>query len=234
MLPTEHYGLHWDGAVAWLLQGRGASNFAGLRAKSPFQVNGGMCNHLIPTAAPVPDRIHWDRFLEIFPDPLVQAMLPLPNPVGNNTFFVDDPYNDLAFHLSTLSRLSSPIRPIVKPLWAMKVKDFEKELLTTNVQPLVLIQAGTKQQEIVDTIGQMANFAPRTVVITGDPNLVVQSPMKRITSQIRNHDLQEIMTLPLENIGAAVLRRKARNEQLDAPMESRQARRDRQIQERLK
>lgn len=232
MPQVEHYGLFWDGPVAWLLQGRGGSNFVGLREKTPFRVAGGMCNHLIPPAAPIPDRIHWEKFLEIVNDPLVRAMLPIPRPEGSRAFFVEDPYNDLAFHLASLSRLSSPIKGVVRPLWTVKVKDLEKELSSTNVQPLVLTQAEPKGQPVVDAIGDFSMMLPRTTILTGRGDMVVQKPMQRITTQIRNFDIEDLLTLPMENIGAAVLRRHARNEPIDAPMESRQARRERQIQER--
>lgn len=55
-IHTDHYGIHWDGSVAWLVQGRKGSNFVGLKGQCPFQVQGGMCNHMVPTAAPIPDR----------------------------------------------------------------------------------------------------------------------------------------------------------------------------------
>lgn len=232
MIQVDHYGLHWDGAVAWLIQGRGTSNFAGLKARSPFQLSAGMCNHLIPAAAPIPDRIHWEKFLGIIKDPLVDITLPIPRERGRNTFFVEDAFNDLSFYLSTLSRMSSPIKPIVRPMWGTKVKDLEKEMMTTNVQPLILAQAETKHQELVDTIVDMSMYSPRTTIVVGSPDIVVQAPMQRVKTCIRKHDLQEIIALPLENIGAAVLRRFARKEQIDAPMESRQDRRERQIKER--
>lgn len=232
MQHTDHYGLFWDGPVAWLLQGRGGNNFVGLKAQCPFRSPGGMCNHLIPAAAPIPDRIHWEKFLQIINDPLVKALLPIPHLVGQNTFYVEDPYNDLSYYLSNLSRLSSPIQPIVRPAWSLKVRDLERELSSSNIQPLIVVKTQPSDQGIVDTIGEMSMFTPRTVLLTGSADVVVQAPMRRISTDIRSQDLEEVMTLPMENLGAAVIRRAARREQLDAPMLSRQDRRERQIRER--
>jgi len=233
MQHTDHYGLFWEGPVAWLLQGRGGNNFAGLKAQCPYRAPKGMCNHLIPVAAPIPDRIHWEKFLGIINDPLVQALLPIPQPAGKNSFYVDDPYGDLAYYLSNLSRLSSPIQPIVRPAWSLKARDLERELSTTNVQPLIVVKTEPGDQAIVDTIGELSTFTPRTVVLTGSDAVVVQPPMQRIRTEIRNHGLEDIMTLPLENLGAAVIRRVARREQVDAPMLSRQDRREKQIRDRM-
>lgn len=233
-MTAEHYGLHWDESVAWLVQGRKGNNFVGLKQQCPFTVSGGMCNHLIPAAAPVPDRLHWEQWLRIFSDPLVQAMLPVPHSAGQNVFFVEDPYNDLSLYLATLSRLSSPITSVIKPCWTVKLKQLEKELTSTNVQPLVLAQASQKCQEAVDTIGQFSVLAPRTVVITGAPEVVISPPIQRIKTSIRDFDLSDLMMLPMENIGAFMLRRFARLEELDAPWETREDRRNRHIRERSK
>lgn len=234
MQTKDHYGLHQDGTVTWLVQGRKGSNFVGLKAQNPFHVEAGACNHLVPAAAPVPDPTHWDMWMKIFPDPLVQAMLPVPREPGNNLFFVEDPHDDLGNYIATLSRLSSPINRTYKPCWTVKVKDLERELTTSNIQPLVLTQTNVKCQPIVSTIGKLALYCPRPVIIVGNGDVVVGPNIKRIKTNIRSFDLQDLMTLPMENIGAALIRRYARREELDAPMETRDERRARQIRERSK
>lgn len=230
LTPVEHYGLHWDKSIAWLHQGRGATNFLGVNQKSPFQVvDAGMCNHLIPAAAPIPDKLQWVEFSKIIRDPLVEAMLPLPN---GNGYFVADPYDDLSLYLTTLARLSSPIRPIVKPLWTMTSNQVQKALHETNVQPLVLSQATAKDQKLLTEIAKLTNYTPRTVIVTGSADLVVPAPLQRIITHIRLMNIHDLMTLPLENIGATVLRRYARKEEIGAPIETREERRKRLENER--
>lgn len=228
--PVDHYGLHWDKSVAWLHQGRGATNFLGVAQKSPFQVvDAGACNHLIPAAAPIPDKLQWAEFTKVMHDPLVQAMLPIPNSKG---FFIVDPYDDLSLYLTSLARLSSPIRPVVKPIWTAKSRQIQMALKETNVQPLVLSQATASNQKLLNEIAKLTNYTPRTVIVTGSADLVVPAPMQRITTDIRQMNIHDLMLMPLENIGATVLRRFARKENLDAPLETREERRQRQINER--
>lgn len=228
--PVDHYGLHWDKSIAWLHQGRGAANFLGVNQRSPFQVtDAGMCNHLIPAAAPIPDKLQWAEFVKVLNDPLVRAMLPIPNGAG---YFVADPYDDLSLYLTSLARLSSPIKPIVKPLWTMTSNQIQKALRETNVQPLVLSQATAKDQKLLSEIAKLINYTPRTVIVTGAPDLVVPAPMQRISTDIRSMNIHDLMTLPLENLGATILRRYARKEELDSPIETREERRKRLENER--
>lgn len=228
--PVDHYGLHWDKSIAWLHQGRGAANFLGVNQKSPFSVtDAGMCNHLIPAAAPIPDRLQWAEFTRILSDPLVQAMLPIPNGRG---YFIADPSDELSLYLTSLARLSSPIKPIVKPLWTITSNQMQKALRETNVQPLVLSQATAKDQKILSEIAKLVNYTPRTVIVTGAAELVVPAPMQRISTGVQDMDIHDLMTLPLENLGATILRRYARKEDIGAPLETREERRKRMMDER--
>ena len=214
MNPTQvdHFGLHWNKSVAWLLQGRGATNFLGVNQKTPFQVvDAGACNHSIPTSIISPDATQWEAFTALVADPLVSAMLPLPNRQG---FYMVDPHDDLSIYLSSLSRMSSPIRPVVKPIWTMTSNQIQKALRESNVQPLVLSQATAKDQRAINEIAKLIRYTPRTVILTGTADLVVPTPMQRITTNIQATDIHDLMTLPLEALGAAVLRRHARREEL--------------------
>lgn len=232
MQTVDNYGIHWDGQVAWLVQGRGGTNFVGLKGQCPFRAGGGMCNHLVPAAAPIPDKIHWELFSKMMADPLVQAMLPIPRQAGGNLFYVEDPHDDLGLYLTNLSRLSSPIKPVVRPIWTLPMRDLERELTRSNIQPLVLVQADQKSQAAVDALKRYGTYTPRTVVVTGRSEVVVPPPFQRIATKLRDFDLGDMVSLPLEGIGATLLRRYSRKEQLDAPIESRADRRDRQIRER--
>merc|ERR1711916_40298 len=133
-------GLHFDRQIAWLLQGRKGSNFVGLKAQCPFTVSGGMCNHLVPAAAPIPDPIHWEQFAKLLPDPLVKVMLPIPAKGQEKAYYLTDEDDGLLSYLITLSRMSSPIRTVVKPAWMVKAKDLEKLMWESNIQPLILNQ----------------------------------------------------------------------------------------------
>ena len=213
MIQVDNYGVHWDGPVAWLLQGRSGSNFVGLGQKCPFEIRGGVCNHMIVGTSPVPDRVHWVAFEKLLQDPLVRAMLPIPGDVDRKSFFVSDPGDTLALYLSTLSRLSSPIRTPVRPIWVIDRRtEIERALRSTNVQPWIVTQVSQKNQALVDMIAKSADYFPRTVIMTGGGDVVVPRNVHRIETKIGETSLADLLMLPLETLGAAVLRKYARKE----------------------
>ena len=228
----SHYGIHKNQGVAFLHQGRGSSNFVGLKQKSPYVVEQKFCNHNIPTAAPLPDRIHWDFFLKILKDPLVQVLLPVPRPDGKKLYYVDDAHDYLSLYLVLLSKLSSPINKIVQPIWTFKTEKLQQEMSQSNIQPLILTQTTVKQQKVVDQVSKLSAYEPRTVVITGDPDVIATKPCVRIATRIRDFPLEDLAQVAMEGLGAAVIRRYCRNEKIDAPMEDRETRRERMIAER--
>jgi len=232
----SYYGIHKHQGVAYLHQGRGSSNFVGLKQKSPYVVENPygvkFCNHNIPTAAPLPDRVHWDFFLNILKDPLVQVLLPLPRPEGKRLYYIDDPQDDLSLYLVLLSKLSSPINKIVQPIWTFKTEKLQQEMSQSNIQPLILTQTTVKQQKVVDQVSKLSAYEPRTVVITGDPDVIATKPCVRIATRIRDFPLEDLAQVAMEGLGAAVIRRYCRNEKIDAPMEDRETRRERMIAER--
>lgn len=232
MTQVECFGLHFDGPVGWLQQGRGGTNFVGLNKRSPFTNPKGMCNHLIPVAAPIPDKFHWGVFQKLLQDPLVRAMLPIPAPAGGRAFFIEDPYDDLSLYLNCLSRMTAPINSICKPAWMLKIPDLEKELTRTNIQPLVITQVTTKHIALLNAIGASTNYVPRTVILTGVPEVPVPSSILKMKTHIRDYPLEDLVILPLENLGVTTLRRFVRKEKIDGEIESRQDRRDRVIRER--
>jgi hypothetical protein len=233
VIQVDHYGLHFDGAIPWLVQGRGGSNFVGLAKQSPFVIKGGgMCNHLIPLAAPVPDRVHWEFFQKIATDPLVNAMLPIPREPHERAYFFEDPYDDLNLYISCLSRLSSPIRSVLKPAWMIKPSEVTFQMERTNIQPWIITQATPREQETISRIAKASSYLPRTAIVTGKPEVVATPPMRRSETKIRDINLETLVSQPLENIGAMVLRRFSRKEDILGDIESRQDRRDRMIKER--
>lgn len=236
-MSAEHeatsYGLHWDGPVAWLIQGRGSTNFVGLKKHTPFQAPKFACNHLIPAAAPIPDRLHWDMFLKMGDCELIQRLLPIPQPPESRISYIEADNDFDVLRFTPLSRLSSPIRPIVKPAWTIKVRDLPKELCTTNVQPLIITGLNQTHQALISALTDLSPTFPRTVIMSGDDSVVLRPRVKRLPSMEETQfNLEDLILLPIENIGATVLRRYARKEEIFVPIESRDDRRNRMIKER--
>ncbi len=219
-LQVSHYGIHNHEGVAYLHQGRAATNFIGLRSQSPFDVQTmkkRACPHLINTAAPVPDRAHWELFLRLFRDPLVRELLPVPKEYGDLVPYVNDPNNDLAMTLVILSRMGSPIYPVVQPINQLVVKTVLEELSTTNVTPLIITDVQQDDYKLMLDIATEARTLPRKLLFTGCHTLPILKPLARLDTQIRDYDELVLAAMPMETIGAAVLRKYARGEQMDSP-----------------
>lgn len=201
----ETYGLHWDGQIAWLCQDE-SQNYVGLRGACPFEIRGKGCCHNIPRSQ-TPNQEAEVKLSELMTDPLVRCMLPLPRPVGRNLFFVEDPFDELGPLLTQLARLGSPTQSSIRPMWTIKASEIEKEMACSNVLPWVLVQADQREQKLLDTIGKLGPYKPRTVVVVGKPEMVVRPPFQRIRTQIK-----ELPQLPWEALGARLLQRYAYKE----------------------
>lgn len=211
---VNHYGVHWTcEGVAYLHQASGKSeNFIRLAEKSPFDVEcKGKCPHSIMPGAPIPDRAHWELFLEAFQDELIQELLPIPRQQSRPIPFISDCDEML---LVLLSKMSSPIRPVV--IRFDQLKNYE-ELALTNACPLILTALEPKDQSAMEVTAKLARRSPRRVLFQGSPNMVITTPIKRIQTNLEDYDQTALYSLPMENLGAVALRRWARNEQVDAP-----------------
>lgn len=218
--PVGYYGFHTDdNGVVFLHQGRAANNFIGLRESSPFSValkKSASCPHLINVAAAIPDAVHWSQFSRLFHDPLVQAMLPTPKERGDLIPFIADPNNELAMHLVILSRLSSPIYQVVMPLRSRTKNALMEELARTNACPLVLTGVQCSDNDYMFELAREARTLPRRLLFTGDPAVVVRTPLQRLATQLWDADTLALAALPMESLGALLVRRFARHERLDA------------------
>jgi len=217
-IEVPYFGVHWtETGVAYLHQGRGAVNFLSLRAPSPYRVrpNGvKTCNHMFPVSAAVPDARHWELFRRYAQDPLVRAMLPIPKEQYTpGLYFIEDAGNELLRPLYTLSRLSSPIEPIVQAAWTLvNPARLPIELGRTNVQPLVITQMTVRQHGLLEDLKDISYNSRRNLIMTGSPHLIVTQPIEKITTQLGVEDFDTLSQMPLESLGMMVLKRHMRRE----------------------
>lgn len=219
MIPVTHYGLHaTQEGVVYLHQGRKASNFISMKQQSPYNVltkRNRLCPHLINPASTVPDKNHWELFLRIYDDELVQAMLPIPKSRGSCVPFLSVHNNEMLMELVMLSRLGSPIFPVVMPVRKLPKSTILEELSLTNVLPLVLTDVQTADQTLINELAVESRTLPRKLILAGDPMLVIRQPLIRIATDINFMDCVQLQSLNMETIGAAVIRRHARGERID-------------------
>lgn len=223
MTTVTHYGLHQtNDGVHYLHQGGGKSaNFIGLAAPSPFEVRTSegkqrACPHTINVGSPMPDREHWRAFMEIYPDELTKQFLPLPKLRGEPVPFIEN-VDDML--LLVLSKLSSPIYPVIHHIASYPIRLFEEQMRVTNVTPLVLTHIQTEHQTEIERLSAIAMRSPRKLILVGDRHMVICNPMQRIETQLEYMDHKILYTLPMEQLGAVALRRWARGEGIDSPWE---------------
>lgn len=220
---VTHYGIHrTPDNIVYLHQGGGkASNFIGLAARSPFEVQtqGGRqraCPHMMNPSTPIPDREHWESFMQIFSDQLLQEFLPLPRNIRDPIPFIEDAEDML---LLLLSKLSSPIYPIVSQFDKYPKLRFAEQMALTNVTPVVLTHIRPEHQSELESMCVVARRSPRKLILSGDPRVVLREPMKKITTHLDLFEERKLYSLPMESLGAVSLRRWARGEQINGPWE---------------
>ncbi|MFN4090378.1 MAG: hypothetical protein ACK4QW_15225 [Alphaproteobacteria bacterium] len=214
---VPYYGIHWDRKIAYLMQGRSGTNAIGSKEKVPFQVQlpgkRRHCNHQIPLATPVPNDYHWDYFIQLLDDPLVRAMLPIPKADPGAFFLVDDDAK-LNTILVLLSKLSSPIHNVVTPMWTTTPSGIVDQMQTTNVQPLVYSGVEPKHSDTVNQVAKATPQLPSKVIFVGSGDTIVPAGMRRLTTSLGEgqFDVNDLIALPWENLGATVVRKYMRNE----------------------
>lgn len=224
-MPLEnvvtHYGLHLEtDGVQYLVQdGRTADNFVGIPDRPPYEVRSrytGPCPHIIPARPEKPSAQDWEMFMAIYHDPLVQAMLPIPKQKMSKVPFFYDETGDINRWALNLCRMSSPKGPITMHAENFRTFLAQIYLCATNVCPLVISNVTTKYQVLTDEAVRTSQFLPRRLVIIGaDSHYVVQDPMHRVKTNLGNLISEEdFINLPLEVLGANVLRKFARGEEI--------------------
>lgn len=223
-----HYGLHRDPGIGhlWYLHqgnnGRGY-NFAGLARESPFKVIPAnrrvQCPHFINTNVAKPEQSQWDMFVQLYKDDLVRQCLPLPKEsMFEKTAFLSDENGDLTMALLLLSKLASPLYPVVKEIDRLRLQQIEMELTSTNCCPLILTGVKTEHQRLIEDIAVLTLKYPRRVILSGDPRMIIRDQLQRIETHVHQmFETNELFTLPMESLGAVALRRFCRGEAIDGP-----------------
>ena len=208
--PLGHYGIHEDEGVNYIYQDTCPHgwNFIGLSTKSNLTVKQlrNQCSHNINVnlATRKLSKIHLSKFNNIVADPLVQAMLPVPN--GKTYFLDEEQLPDAAVWLACLERLNSPLHTWVKPLFAVSMNHAIKHIDKTNIHPMVFVDLKNTDNESVLKLAAAAKTSPRTVIFCGDSSMVLPKHVHRLETKLSElMPLQDLISLPLEHLGSYVL-----------------------------
>ena len=113
-----------------------------------------------------------------------------------------------------LGNLSAPIYHVVVPIGTLTKATIVAELQSTNVQPLVLIGIEAKHSAMLAGVAEAALSLPRTLILSGRDDVPLPPQVRRITSRLTDdvRNLHDLMALPWEQLGAAVVRKYMRND----------------------
>lgn len=208
--PLGYYGIHEDDGVSYLYQDicPYGWNFIGLSTKSNLSVKPlkNQCSHNINVnlATRKLSKIHLAKFNNIVADPLVQAMLPVPN--GKTYFLDENQLPEAAVWLACLERLNSPLHTWVKPLFAVSMNHALKHIDKTNIHPMVFVDLKSTDTEDVLKLATAARTSPRTVIFCGTPSMVLPKHIERLETKLGElTSLQDLISLPLEHLGSHIL-----------------------------
>lgn len=224
MASTEifHWGVHWaEDGVAWLHQARGGMPaFFAKDVTSPFFMKRNParpCNHIIMPTMPNPAREHLESFRRMIEeDELVRLMLPMPkdalaeNPTGI-ALLRTDKLEDMQTRLTTLSRMSSPIRMPIVWLGLVRIKDILSQLEHTNVQPLVVMGAKPEHDADLTLLRRAALNMPRRLLVVGNNDLP-WAGTEVVSARVSKLAINDLIALPMEALGSMAVRGYMRSE----------------------
>jgi len=190
-------GIHWEGDIAFLIQGERVTTAFNFDIPCPFEPNKNACDHRIDLRSEADPA----RFPD---DPLVDAMSPVPRQTGDHTAYLTQP--DLSIILATLARMSSPTKLPIAPMWSLRPDKIIRLLENTNVQPLVLTGVRATDKRAVDQILEASPYLPRKLVLQGDPTLILRPEARRITTTLGEVNTPDFIALPWEAYGAHLLK----------------------------
>ncbi len=190
-------GIHWEGDIAFLIQGERVQTAFDFEIPCPFEPNKGPCDHRIDLRS----EVDHSRFPA---DPLVDSMSPVPKDASEPVPFLTQ--HDLQIILATLARMSSPTRLPIAPFWSLKPHKIVRLLEITNVQALVLTGVRAADKRAIDQVLEAAPYLPRRLVLQGDPTLILRPEARRSTTTLGEADVADFISLPWETYGAHLLK----------------------------
>lgn len=194
------FGLHHVGGIPFLVQADGVTNLISPELGNPFSLKlplrGIQCPHDIKLDGASMSEPEWLQ------DPLVQALLPVPGPVGGRVKMLRDPNDRYAQIIQSLLRLSSPTEPMVQPVWWQSPFTGRRRYMASNITPIVWTAVTISHIDSLIEHCDMTRVFNRTTVVVAREELPLYRGMERIET-----GLTRVPDGDFEAIGAGVLRR---------------------------
>lgn len=228
MKSLTHFGIHEDSdGVRYLHQDltHEGYNYVGVR-DNHTQTTRGLAfkssHAIVPSLGQRRiSKNQWSAFQDILTDPLVEAMLPVPKTdAGVYYLSSQDQSSRLNEYLACLENLNTPMLKSVLPFWSVNLAQLKRMLNCTNIHPLVLTGVTIDDASAVHRYFELAKVAPRSLIISGVPDLITAPGIKKLNSDLLNKiDLCDLISLHMEHLGAEVIRRYCQKTPINRPME---------------
>lgn len=209
MIRVPHYGVHVaEGNIAFLLQSDDSvQNALNLNLTSPFKVKvekrADSCPHQITLPSSQPDL----PSPKVLGDPLFQLMLPVPRRRHQARYLVQRP--DTLELLRELTKLSSPARPLISPIWGVTAAKVRMELSITNVSPWVVTGVTSKDFKMLRILLEHSVLSPRQLILAGSRDLILD---QRLVTQVPTNLTTSKLPSNLPEVGAWMLARNMRGQ----------------------
>lgn len=209
MGAVVRFGVHWAaGDMAFLLQRDGYQTAYDYHIDSPFTIN----KQLVRVTCPhkIDLRIADDRLLGEAPldDPVFQSMLPVP--VGNQKTWFSTVDREIIFELR---RLFQPTRNDVSPVWYFSQNTLGDRMRSSNLGTMVFTDARLADMTSLRRLNQISSLSERRTLVLASE--VIPTPFAPDSWCDTNLTLAEVKDMPLEAIGATVLRQYMRTGKID-------------------
>ena len=204
MITVNSFGLHWmEGDIAFLVQQGQIDHVLDVDLTIDVQV-------MLPKRklqCPHNVRLEIASDLSLPPHPLVWAFCPLPKPLNDRIVVIEETEKNRLL-VNQLLRLSSPSGSLsIQPIWMYTPAFISAQLTLTNIQPLVLTGHTVHHQPAFEKIAASSLYMPRRLVIMA-PKWAASRMANTAFCETDTLSVKELEVLPLEAIGAHILRQR--------------------------
>jgi hypothetical protein len=198
-MKFDRYGIHWvEGDIALLVQQNRVDHVLCINMDFDVTVK------VRRQGLSCPHNIHLNDSAGFLPnDTLVGAMLPLPKTLGSPAIHVEDTTENRQLVQRLLRLSSTPVSGSMRPLWMGNDKWNADALSLTNISPLVLYGVTNDHMWLARKILDASLYLPRRLIFMGPPEVSVGGELQRVKPTLSS---AEISSLPLEQIGAGILK----------------------------
>ena len=200
-MQIRHFGLHRaDGDIWFLVQGNGAVNLISNELRSPFVVKRTGWDRNCPHSIDLDDTVELPPWVS---HPTVRFFAPTPRVPGQKPRLLYDPTGQYEAQILALTQLSSPIRPVLQPLWINHQGQSRRVRYDmTNLGTIVWVGAIQSDVKVVIFHANLSITYNRKMLVISRDYL----PLFDYLDPLEMNDLPDLTKEPMRQIGAQLLK----------------------------